>query len=244
MAGLPSADSFFFADHLVLDNSPTRKYLEVLVKGIVHKQNNMLGVAQGFSDLLLLNDNLDSLARDNIQQIKNAALNSSEINQVLPTLAGCAVISADAVDLGAFLPNVERKTRELCEGGGVTVQFNVAPGLSRIRADAGRLSELLDRLIKNAVEAAKTASGGAVMIDVRPSQAQPGGIDFIIRNNGAAADPGDLSVLFVPFKGSKGPQNEGVGLTAAAILAGQMSMRLGIHSAGGVFTAWLCAPGA
>ena len=38
---------FIFADNYRLDESPTRNFYELFLKGLVHKHNNLMGVIQG-----------------------------------------------------------------------------------------------------------------------------------------------------------------------------------------------------
>ena len=58
MADSDPASSFFFADHLVLDESPTRDFYKTIFQGLIHKNNNVLGVIQGFSSLILMDDGI------------------------------------------------------------------------------------------------------------------------------------------------------------------------------------------
>ena len=52
MADDSNANSFVFADHLVLDESPTRDFYKSVLQGLIHKNNNTLGVNGSPSELL------------------------------------------------------------------------------------------------------------------------------------------------------------------------------------------------
>jgi len=46
-AATPRQLNFLFADHLVLDESPTRDFYKEMLRGWAHKNNNVLAVVQG-----------------------------------------------------------------------------------------------------------------------------------------------------------------------------------------------------
>jgi signal transduction histidine kinase len=246
MADSDPANSFFFTDHLVLDESPTREFYKSIFQGLIHKNNNVLGVIQGFSSLILMDDDLGRSLRENVEQMKNSSIEASELAKVILTTAGCARISLDAVDLAEFLPNIERKAREAGEKNGVSVKFNASPNLPAVTADSNRLNELLSELVLNAAEAAADIPGGEVAIDVLPpgeaSAADLNQVDFFIRNSSEEIPAEDLRGLFKPFNSTKGNSHYGLGLTTAGVLAGQMRMRLGIRCIDGTTTVWLSLP--
>lgn len=240
------ASSFFFADHLVLDESPTRDFYKAILQGLIHKNNNVFGVIQGFSSLILMDDAIKPSLRENVDQMKTSSIEASDLAKVMLTAGGCARVAAEKVDLGEFLPNIERKTREAGEEHGVAVSFNAAPNLPAIQADSNRLNELLSELIKNAAEGAAGIPGGEVAVDVLPPGEASSGdlnrVDFFIRNSAEDLDEDAIRAAFKPFQTTKGNDHFGLGLTMAGVLAGQMSMKLGIRSADGTTTAWLSMP--
>lgn len=246
MADSDPANTFFFADHLVLDESPTRDFYKSILQGLIHKNNNVLGVIQGFSSLILMDDGLAPSLRENVEQMKNSSMDASELAKVMLTAGGCARVLPETVDLAEFLPNIERKTREACEEQSLSVRFNASPDLPPIVADSNRLNELLTELIRNAAEAAGTVSGGEVAVDVLPpgeaSGVELNRVDFFIRNSGEDIPEEKLHEIFKPFLSTKGSTHYGLGMTSAGVLAGQMNMRLGIRSAEGTTTVWLSMP--
>ncbi|MCB1077996.1 MAG: HAMP domain-containing histidine kinase [Verrucomicrobiae bacterium] len=245
MADSDSANSFTFADHLVLDDSPTRDFYKSVMQGLIHKNNNILGVIQGFSSLVLMDD-VNPEIRENVEQMRDSAGIASNLAKVILTASGCSRVTPERINPGDLLPHLEDTARQLCEASGVTLQFNARPNLPPILADTNRLSELVSELIKNAVEAAAAQPDGEVAVDVLPpgeaSPAEDGCVDFFIRNSSEDLTPEKLREAFAPFTGNKGNAHFGLGLTTAAVLAGQMKMRLGLRSSGGTTTAWLSMP--
>ena len=242
-----TANTFVFADHLILDESPTRDFYKSMMQGLIHKNNNVLGVIQGFSSLILM-DEVPASIKENVEQMRDSATNASDLAKVILTAAGCARVTPEVISLSDLLPYFERSAREVCEKCGVTLQFNARPGLPSIHADGNRVMDILNELIKNAAEAAAGIPDGEVAIDILPpgeaSPAQDNRIDFFIRNSSVDISPEKIREFFLPFHGSKSAEHFGIGLTTAGVLAGQMNMRLGLRSVEGTTTAWLSLPAA
>jgi signal transduction histidine kinase len=239
----PIASTFFFADHLALDESPTRDFYKSMMQGLIHKNNNVLGVVQGFSSLVLMDDDVPEGIRENVEQMRNAAQNGTDLSRIILTAAGCARVSPDRANLGDLLPHLERSARSLAEKLGVPLEFHARATLPPILADTSKLNELFNELVKNAVESAATIPGGEVVIDVLPPGATGPSpdprVDILIRNSSAELSEDKIRDAFVPFHGNKGNNHFGLGLTTAGILAGQMKMRLGLRHHEGTTTAWL-----
>lgn len=245
MADIDPSQNFVFADHLVLDESPTRNFYKDLLQGLIHKNNNTLGVVQGFSSLILMDDNVSKSISDNVKQMKESAQQAADLAKTILTTAGCARVQIEPTDLNASFPYFQQVTQSLCDEHGVSLQFNRPDGLPIVQADSNRLNEILRELTKNAAESAGDMNPkGEVAIDVfPPGDAFEGNcINIFVRNSSEEIPTDHLKDLFKPFFGTKGNDHEGNGLTASAILAGQMGMRLGIRNAEGTTTAWLSIP--
>lgn len=245
MADDTTANAFIFADHLVLDESPTREFYRSVLQGLIHKNNNTLGVIQGYSSLILMDEPPKSVL-ENVEQMKTSANHATELAKVILTAAGCARVNPEPTSLSDLLPHLKSKAEEKCAAAGVSLQFQAADSLPAIQADSTRLIELLVELIKNAAEAAAGISGGEVAIDILPpgeaSSAEENCVDFFIRNSSVELTPEQIHQAFLPFEGNKSNDHYGLGLTTAGVLAGQMKMRLGLRNAEGTTTAWLSLP--
>jgi len=238
---------FVFADHLILDESPTRDFYKDLLRGLAHKNNNVLAVVQGFSSLILMGDDLDENTRENVQQMRDSSQHASALSgERILTASGCARISGQPIQLAEYLPLMEGSLRQICEKNKVGLTMTLADNLPRINADTSRLKEMLVELMNNAAEAASDAPGGLVQLDVcSPGMVSPveeNRVDIIFRNNGATISEERLTEVFRPFYSTKGSQHYGIGITTAGVLAGQMKMRLGIASFDGMTTVWISAP--
>lgn len=244
-AGTIDKSQFLFADHLVLDESPTRDFYVELLRGLAHKNNNVLAVVQGFSSLIMMNQNLDENTRENVQQMRDSAQHSSSLSERVLATGGCASITPQPIQLGDFLPLMD-SLKDLCKDAGVEFTLNLSESAPAIVGDINRLKDVFVELVSNAAEAAAEDIAGHVQIDVfGPGEASlpaENRVDIFVRNNGPSIPEHRLAEMFVPFVTTKGSQHFGIGLTTAGVLAGQMSMRLGIASEDNVTTVWLSAP--
>lgn len=235
---------FIFADDYQLDESSTRSFYEVFLKGLVHKHNNLMGVIQGFSSLILYDEEISGEVRDSAQQMQDSAKMASELNREVLESSGCGRCEIGVVNLSDVQNYWEGKANEICQASGVPIQFTTRDGLVSVAADSGKLSGIFSTLIQNAAEAAAEVPGGSVAVDLfPPGEASPGDhVDLFIRNSSPELSPEMVKKSFEPFHTTKGSEHFGLGLTSAAVLAGQMKLRLGLRYADATMTAWLSLP--
>jgi signal transduction histidine kinase len=235
---------FIFADDYRLDEGSTRSFYETFLKGFVHKHNNLMGVIQGFSSLILYDEGISGEVRDSAQQMQDSSKMASDLNREVLGAAGCGRCEIGSVNLSDVIGYWEGKAKEICDAAGVPLHFTARDGLVPIAGDSGKLSEIFSHLLSNAAEAAADVSGGSVAIDLFPSgEASPGdNVDLFIRNSSVEVSPDMVAKAYEPFHTTKGSEHFGLGLTGAAVLAGQMKQRLGLRFADSTMTAWLAMP--
>ncbi|MCF6311304.1 MAG: HAMP domain-containing histidine kinase [Verrucomicrobiales bacterium] len=240
----PNSDNgFHFADALILDDSSTRSFYKNLLQGLIHKNNNTLGVIQGFATLLSMEEGLNAEMIENIDHMRHAITQSSELAKIILTAGGCATVDNKSCDIAVMLPHLEQSCRTLCEQIGATLQINQAPNLPSVLSDTGRFNDVIRELVKNAAEACVGSEQADVVIDIlAPGSVSPDDtqhVDIFIRNTCADIPADKLPQIFQPFYTTKDNSHQGIGLTTAGVLAGQMGMRLGLRSSEGTTTAWL-----
>ncbi|MEM8955559.1 MAG: HAMP domain-containing sensor histidine kinase [Verrucomicrobiota bacterium] len=242
---LAAAAEFVFADQFALDQSATRHYFDGLMRGLTHKSNNFLAVIQGFSSLILMQDDLDGTTLENAKHIKEAGDNSKVLFERILTASGCAATVPQAVSMNDFLGHAHASFSDVCQANGVVLTMDVPEGLPPVMADTTKFKELLMELVSNAAEAAG-AAGGEVMVEVMPpgraTAADQKRVDFFIRNTGRDLSVEELQKMWEPFHTTKESRHFGIGLAVAGVLSHQMAMRLGAQSGGGVTTLWLSTP--
>lgn len=235
---------FVFADDYRLGRNGTRQFYELFLKGYIHKHNNLMGVIQGFSSLILYDESINEEVRESAEQMQSSAKAATELNRDVMGASGCGRIDMGTVRFSDILPYWKSKAEEICGSARVNFALHARENLPHVTADSGKMGELLFHLIRNAAESAADFPQGSVAIDIfPPGEASPGtNVDLFIRNTSVDLNTDTVRRFFIPFETSKGSDHFGIGLTTAAVLAGDMGMRLGLRSAEGTMTTWLAVP--
>ena len=123
---------------------------------------------------------------------------------------------------------------------GVRLALDVAPGLPAVRFDATQLSEALDILVVNALDALKAPGGGEITVTGRLDEQQEGApvVAISVRDSGPGIDPSRLERVFELFYTTK-PTGTGVGLAMARRLVERQGGKIEASSppgAGAEFT--------
>lgn len=236
---------FAFPSHLNLGNETPEGFHQELLRGLTHKLNNLLAVIQGFSSLILMNEDTDPGVLENVQHIREASVNVTSLSERIRSAGGCAKISPQPLSLNEYLSVVDASIREPFTKANVPFQIDVQPGLPSIMVDPTKFKEVLVELLKNAAEAAAKGSGQAMLRVCGPGQITPAEqkrVDILVSNTGSQIAPEKLLEIFRPFHGSKNSSHLGLGLTIVAMLSHQMSLQIGVGSENNTTTFWLSCP--
>lgn len=236
---------FVYPTHLNLGEQTSEGFHQELLRGLTHKLNNMLAIIQGFSSLILMNEELDSSVLENMQHIKEASVNISALSERIRAAGGCAKVNLQSLNLNEYLSVVSASIEEPFNKNGVRFEAEIAPGLPPVKVDPSKLKELLQELLRNAAESAQKSGGRALFQVTGPgvaSPAQESRVDIFITNTGSDLTADKIEEYFKPFSGSKNSHHLGLGLTIAAMLAHQMDIRIGAHSNDGTTTFWVSVP--
>ncbi|RBP47535.1 histidine kinase/DNA gyrase B/HSP90-like ATPase [Roseimicrobium gellanilyticum] len=220
-------------------------YHQELLRGVTHKLNNLLAIIQGFSSLILMNDDLDEGSKENMQHIKEASLAVSGLSERIRVAGGCAKITPQTLNLTDYLSAVEMSLREPFSKAGVPFDIEVSPGLPNVDTDPSKLKDLVLEILRNAASAAQKGGGRALMQISGPgivTPTQEGSVDILITNTGSTIPADKIQEVFKPFVSSRSSHHLGLGLTVAAMLARQMNVRLGVNSQENMVTFWLSLP--
>jgi signal transduction histidine kinase len=117
-------------------------------------------------------------------------------------------LSRQPVELGRLLVDVGESTRALAESRGVSLEIE-APAATTVSLDADQVRQVLENLLRNAIEA--TAEGGGVTLAARRSG---DGVVIEVRDEGAGIAPEQLPRIFDLYFTTK-PEGTGVGLAVS-----------------------------
>lgn len=232
---------FAFPEKLVDQSSPTALHYNALLRGLTHKLNNLLAVIQGFSSLVLMQDGLDEMSKENLRHMKDAASTASDLGEQILPAGGCSRLDVSELKLADFIPLLINRLRSQVEKSSIPFESNVGHDLPVVLTDQGKLRTILDCLVTNAVEAVGTR--GDIAVDVLAPGQVPGSksdcVDIFVRNTGSEIPEDKLLEVFQPFYTTKDSTHLGIGLSTAYVIAGQMDMDLGVRSVNGTTTFWL-----
>ena len=155
---------FLYADDFRLGQSPTRRFYEFFLKGYVHKHNNLMGVIQGFSALILFDDTINEEVRESAEQMQTSARAATDLNREILGATGCARCEIAPMRITDPLTYWKGKTQDISAPLGVSVVWNVREPQPPVLADSTRLGEVFFHLMRNAAEAA----AGVVAKDAEP----------------------------------------------------------------------------
>lgn len=236
---------FAFPTNLNLGSESGDGFHPELLRGLTHKLNNLLAVIQGFSSLVLMNEDLDPGVMENVQHIREASVNVTSLSERIRSAGGCAKISLQPLSAAEYLPVVDAAIREPFVKAGVPFDIEVQPGLPQILVDPTKFKDILLELLKNAAEAAQKGNGRALLRVCGPGVITPAEqrrVDILVSNTGSQIPADKLQEIFRPFQGSKNSNHLGLGLTIAAMLSHQMNLQLGAGSENNTTTFWLSCP--
>ena len=143
-----------------------------LAGGVAHDFNNLLTVIIGYSNAAGQAFAPDDPIRRKLDAIRRAGDRAAALTQQLLALSRKQVLQRKALNLNDVIRNLEGILESMV-GEDVYVSLSLAPDLGHIRADPGRIEQVILNLIVNARDA--MPGGGTVTISTR--NALPGETD-------------------------------------------------------------------
>lgn len=192
-----------------------------LVAGVTHEVNNPLAVVMGYSEMLLMEEDLNDDMRKYLQVIYDEAQKSKDVIQDLLSFARMHEPDKQLVNVNDII----KKTLTLKEYDfkkhDVEVKYTPAPDISTILADPNQIQQVLLNLLINAEYSMVSRNGkrgSRLLIDtksnVRRSDGRDAGTSFVeiyVSDNGKGIDEEFVNKIFDPFFTTK-PEGEGTGL--------------------------------
>jgi two-component system cell cycle sensor histidine kinase/response regulator CckA len=197
-----------------------------LAGGIAHNFNNMLSTILGYSDLLMTDLPMGDPRRQEIEEIRQAALRSAELTRQLLAFSRQQVLQPTELRLNDVLAAMERTFRGLL-GDRVDVVLALDGAVGPVVADRSQLEQVLLNLVLNSRDAIAGMERGELRLETAALHLEVANRTFA----GVEVPPGDYAVLrvqdsgrgmdaatraraFEPFFTTK-PTGEGVGLGLA-----------------------------
>jgi PAS domain S-box-containing protein len=182
----------------------------VLAGGIAHDFNNILTSIMGNISLSKMMAAGDPEIVEHLVLAEKGAMRAKDLTQQLLTFArGGAPVKKTIA-----LPGVIRDSAEfVCHGTRINVRFDLADDLLAVEADEGQLSQVIQNLAINALQA--MPDGGTIIIAARNvSVAQGKFIKLSVSDTGSGIPPENLNRIFDPYFTTK-KDGSGLGLATA-----------------------------
>ncbi|MEI6777890.1 MAG: ATP-binding protein [Chloroflexales bacterium] len=202
-----------------------------------HELRTPLNAILGFAQLLLRDRGLSADQRDSLHVIGRSGEHLlALINDVLEMAkieAGRVELREERFDLLRFLEDLEEMFQVRATDKGLQMIFDPSPGTPHyIRADKGKLRQILINLIGNAVKF--TSEGGVTLrVDLRTSGSHPR-LVCEIEDTGPGMSPEEISAIFESFvqttSGRLSQEGTGLGLAISRQFVSLMGGELTVQS--------------
>ena len=226
-----------------LRRSQTMSAMGALVAGVAHEVRNPL-----FS----ISANLDALESElggpgghsePMRLLRSQVARLSRLMQDLLDYGKPPVLNRGATRPVDLVRRALRSCGPLAREHGVTLEQDVVPGLPDLEIDAGRMDQVFENLVANAIQ--HSPRGGRVRVAARLGPPPGASVAFSVENEGADLLSADIPRLFEPFF-SQRKGGTGLGLPIAQRITETHGGRLSGASrpgGGAVFTVTLPVDG-
>lgn len=196
----------------------------ILARGIAHDFNNLLSIITGNISLALDELSPGEKGYKYWLAVENASLKAAELTSKFMTFSQGGGLKREKVILSHILKEV-METEPALQGANISYNIDTADDLMPIAGDQRQVSQLLQNLFLNALEAVPEAgnisisvqAGNITVIPQNEFQLKPGNyVRVIIEDNGTGITAENMDKVFDPYFSTKDNVTQkgmGLGLT-------------------------------
>ncbi|MHB1317617.1 MAG: PAS domain S-box protein, partial [Anaerolineae bacterium] len=196
-----------------------------LAGGVAHDLNNMLGVINGYSEMILQGLAQSSPLYADIGEIKKAGDRSAQLTRQLLAFARRQAIAPKVLDLNVALEGMFSMLRRLV-GENIALVWKPGASVWPVKIDPGQMDQILANLVVNARDA--IAGVGTVSIATENAEldeyycrthvgSEPGQyVAIVVSDDGCGMGKEVLEHIYEPFFTTK-PVGQGTGLGLATV---------------------------
>jgi two-component system, cell cycle sensor histidine kinase and response regulator CckA len=199
-----------------------------LAGGVSHDFNNVLGVIAGNAELLLRQLDAASPHRRRVEQLLQAAHRGTGLTRQLLTFSRKTSSGPKALDLAVVVADMQGMLEQMI-GEDVRLGVSAEDGLGVVKADPGRIEQILMNLAVNARDA--MPRGGELQIHLANDDRH---VCLDVSDNGCGMDEETLARAFEPFFTTKDAhQGTGLGLATVHDIVTQSGGEIAVESTRG-----------
>ena len=196
-----------------------------LAAGLSHDFNNLLGVINGYSEMLLSNPEFGKVTRRRLGQILQAGRHATSLTRQLLAFSRQQILQPKVLSLNVVLADIATMLGRLI-GENVELRTVLDPNLEAVKADPTQMEQIIFNFCVNARDA--MPEGGTIIIETAAVEVdemlaaqhfpmKPGRyVRLAVSDTGIGMDSETLSHIFEPFFTTKG-QDQGTGLGLATV---------------------------
>jgi PAS domain S-box-containing protein len=196
-----------------------------LAGGIAHDFNNILGIINGYSEILLGDPEIADVTQRRVREILKAGKRATGLTRQLLAFSRKQVLQPKMLSLNLVLRDIDQTLLHLI-GEDIEVRTELDPNLEAVKADPTQMEQVLLNLCINARDA--MPEGGKITIETANVEVdellagqhfpmKPGHyVRLVVSDTGTGMDKETLSHVFEPFFTTKGPE-KGTGLGLATV---------------------------
>ncbi len=207
-----------------------------LAAGVAHEINNPLAIiserAGLVRDMLAMpGQNADPRLLENIDIVLGSVDRCGTITKQLLGFASKIDLKVEDLDVGVLVRDVLRFLEKEAGYRGIDLEVDIPPDLPAIRADRGKMQQIMLNLVSNAFQA--MSEGGKLTIAARLDEKK--GVQIQVQDTGCGIPPKHLSRVFEPFFTTKGDrEGSGLGLAITYGLIQKLGGSISVESQPGV----------
>ncbi len=228
-------------EHTLLKTYRQRE--EKRLRELVHEANNPLSVVQNYLHILQMRLQHDSSASEQLDMIGTELGRATEIIQRARDLPpagdgeGDAQVVLDEFDVNELARRVQELHLGYAADHDVDLDLVIRPGSVVVRSDEQRLAQILNNLVRNAIEA---AGGESVTVGTDTGVFREGreGVEVYVTDTGPGLPRAVLERLADPKESSKGGDHAGLGLHIVHRLVTELGGNIDVRTAAGQGTSF------
>jgi len=196
-----------------------------LAGGVAHDFNNILTVINAYCELIIEDGTLGDASRNMVHEMWNAGLRATALTRQLLAFSRKQILEPQVLDLNDVVSKTESLFRHLI-GEYIVVSLILKSTLRKIKADPGKIEQILMNLMVNAKDA--MPQGGTLTIETKNvtldqayCQSHPGArpgefVLMTVSDSGTGMDEKTKTHVFEPFFTTKAV-GKGTGLGLAMV---------------------------